>query len=166
MNNIWLPCRSDDRPRAVPKGATNLGLMGQYVEVPQTSRSPSNTLPAAPGRRFTHSPGVGPRRPFISPSTIRRDVRLREIRPGFGQLRTMWAYGLPFWMDAGGRDGLRPAMLRSPVVTRAAASWRAFQARGIISLRRDGRDAGSLARASASQARGSTSLCLQVSISE
>ena len=35
VNNIWLPRRSGDRPRVVPEGATNLGLMGQYVEIPQ-----------------------------------------------------------------------------------------------------------------------------------
>ena len=35
VNNIWLPRRSGDRPSVVPEGATNLGLIGQYVEVPQ-----------------------------------------------------------------------------------------------------------------------------------
>ena len=35
VNNIWLPRRSGDRPSVVPAGATNLGLIGQYVEVPQ-----------------------------------------------------------------------------------------------------------------------------------
>ncbi|MDQ0563243.1 oleate hydratase [Rhizobium mesoamericanum] len=34
-NNIWLPRKSTDRPRPVPEGATNLGLFGQYVEVPR-----------------------------------------------------------------------------------------------------------------------------------
>jgi oleate hydratase len=34
-NNIWMPRRRADRPRAVPEGATNLGLIGQYAEVPQ-----------------------------------------------------------------------------------------------------------------------------------
>jgi oleate hydratase len=33
VNNIWLPRRRVDRPRPVPEGATNLGLIGQYVEV-------------------------------------------------------------------------------------------------------------------------------------
>jgi oleate hydratase len=33
VNNIWLPRRRSDRPPAVPEGATNLGLIGQYVEV-------------------------------------------------------------------------------------------------------------------------------------
>jgi oleate hydratase len=33
VNNIWLPRRRTDRPRPVPEGATNLGLLGQYVEV-------------------------------------------------------------------------------------------------------------------------------------
>jgi oleate hydratase len=33
VNNIWLPRKRTDRPRAVPEGATNLGLIGQYVEV-------------------------------------------------------------------------------------------------------------------------------------
>jgi oleate hydratase len=35
VNNIWLPPRRGDRPPPVPKGATNLGLIGQYVEIPQ-----------------------------------------------------------------------------------------------------------------------------------
>jgi oleate hydratase len=33
VNNIWMPRRRGDRPPVVPKGATNLGLIGQYVEV-------------------------------------------------------------------------------------------------------------------------------------
>jgi oleate hydratase len=33
VNNIWMPRRRIDRPRPVPEGATNLGLIGQYVEV-------------------------------------------------------------------------------------------------------------------------------------
>ena len=35
VNNIWLPRRSGDRPQVVPEGVTNLGLIGQYVEVEQ-----------------------------------------------------------------------------------------------------------------------------------
>ena len=35
VNNVWLPRRQGDRPRVVPEGSTNLGLIGQYVEVPQ-----------------------------------------------------------------------------------------------------------------------------------
>ena len=35
VNNIWLPRRRGDRPPPVLKGATNLGLIGQYVEVPK-----------------------------------------------------------------------------------------------------------------------------------
>ncbi|HKN27773.1 MAG TPA: oleate hydratase, partial [Roseiarcus sp.] len=35
VNNIWLPRRQGDRPSVVPQGATNLGLIGQYVEVAQ-----------------------------------------------------------------------------------------------------------------------------------
>ena len=35
INNIWLPRIRSDRPAAVPEGATNLGLIGQYVEVPR-----------------------------------------------------------------------------------------------------------------------------------
>jgi oleate hydratase len=35
VNNIWLPRKQGDRPSVVPEGATNLGLIGQYVEVPQ-----------------------------------------------------------------------------------------------------------------------------------
>jgi oleate hydratase len=33
VNNIWLPRRRGDRPPVVPEGVTNLGLIGQYVEV-------------------------------------------------------------------------------------------------------------------------------------
>jgi oleate hydratase len=35
VNNIWLPRSGGDRPSAVPKGSTNLGLIGQYVEIPK-----------------------------------------------------------------------------------------------------------------------------------
>jgi len=35
VNNIWMPRRRTDRPRPVPEGSTNLGLIGQYVEVGQ-----------------------------------------------------------------------------------------------------------------------------------
>jgi oleate hydratase len=35
VNNIWLPRSRTDRPPVVPDGATNLGLIGQYVEVPR-----------------------------------------------------------------------------------------------------------------------------------
>ena len=35
VNNIWLTRRRGDRPSVVPEGATNLGLIGQYVEVPR-----------------------------------------------------------------------------------------------------------------------------------
>jgi oleate hydratase len=33
VNNIWLPRRKGDRPPVVPEGVTNLGLLGQYVEL-------------------------------------------------------------------------------------------------------------------------------------
>jgi oleate hydratase len=35
VNNIWMPRRRTDRPRPVPEGSTNFGLIGQYVEVEQ-----------------------------------------------------------------------------------------------------------------------------------
>ena len=35
VNNIWLPRGRNDRPPPVPKGSTNLGLVGQYVEMPK-----------------------------------------------------------------------------------------------------------------------------------
>ncbi len=35
VNNIWLPRKSGDRPPPVPQGSTNLGLIGQYVEMPR-----------------------------------------------------------------------------------------------------------------------------------
>jgi oleate hydratase len=33
VNNIWMPRKNTDRPSPVPAGATNIGLIGQYVEV-------------------------------------------------------------------------------------------------------------------------------------
>jgi oleate hydratase len=33
VNNIWLPRKHGDRPPVVPEGVTNLGLLGQYVEL-------------------------------------------------------------------------------------------------------------------------------------
>jgi oleate hydratase len=33
VNNIWMPRTQTNRPRPVPEGSTNLGLIGQYVEV-------------------------------------------------------------------------------------------------------------------------------------
>jgi oleate hydratase len=33
VNNIWMPRKRGDRPSVVPEGSTNLGLIGQYVEV-------------------------------------------------------------------------------------------------------------------------------------
>jgi oleate hydratase len=35
VNNIWLTRVRSDRPPVVLEGATNLGLIGQYVEVPR-----------------------------------------------------------------------------------------------------------------------------------
>src|SRR6516164_1584820 len=35
VNNIWLPRSRGDRPPPVLEGVTNLGLIGQYVEVPR-----------------------------------------------------------------------------------------------------------------------------------
>jgi oleate hydratase len=35
VNNIWMPRKRSDRPPPVPVGSTNLGLIGQYVEVGQ-----------------------------------------------------------------------------------------------------------------------------------
>jgi oleate hydratase len=35
VNNIWMPRSRTDRPPVVPEGVTNLGLIGQYVEVPR-----------------------------------------------------------------------------------------------------------------------------------
>jgi MCRA family len=39
VNNIWMPRKGSDRPRPVAEGATNLGLIGQYVEVPSPTGS-------------------------------------------------------------------------------------------------------------------------------
>lgn len=35
VNNIWMPRTRTNRPPPVPEGSTNLGLIGQYVEVEQ-----------------------------------------------------------------------------------------------------------------------------------
>jgi oleate hydratase len=35
VNNVWLPWRRGDMPPPVPEGATNLGLIGQYVDMPK-----------------------------------------------------------------------------------------------------------------------------------
>jgi oleate hydratase len=35
VNNIWLPRSRGDRPPPIPEKSTNLGLIGQYVEVPK-----------------------------------------------------------------------------------------------------------------------------------
>jgi len=35
VNNTWLPRRRRDRPPPVPEGSTNLGLIGEYVEMPR-----------------------------------------------------------------------------------------------------------------------------------
>lgn len=35
VNNVWLPWRRGDMPPPVPEVATNLGLIGQYVDMPK-----------------------------------------------------------------------------------------------------------------------------------
>jgi oleate hydratase len=35
VNNVWLPWSRGDMPPPVPNGATNLGLIGQYVDMPK-----------------------------------------------------------------------------------------------------------------------------------
>jgi oleate hydratase len=35
VNSVWMPRTRVDRPRPVPEGATNLGLLGQFAEVPR-----------------------------------------------------------------------------------------------------------------------------------
>jgi oleate hydratase len=35
VNNVWLPWSRGDMPSPVPEGATNLGLIGQYVDMPK-----------------------------------------------------------------------------------------------------------------------------------
>lgn len=35
VNNVWLPWSRGDMPPPVPEGATNLGLIGQYVDMPR-----------------------------------------------------------------------------------------------------------------------------------
>jgi oleate hydratase len=34
VNNVWLPWRRGDMPPPVPEGSTNLGLIGQYIDMP------------------------------------------------------------------------------------------------------------------------------------
>jgi oleate hydratase len=73
VNNIWLLRRRGDRPPVVPDGATNLGLIGQYVEVPQdiafTFEYSTRTAWEAVHRCSSAAP---PRRPFIRASSTRR----------------------------------------------------------------------------------------------
>ena len=35
VNSVWLPRRRRDQPRPIPEGATNLGFIGQFAEIPQ-----------------------------------------------------------------------------------------------------------------------------------
>ncbi len=35
VNNVWLPWSRGDMPPPVPEGSTNLGLIGQYVDMPK-----------------------------------------------------------------------------------------------------------------------------------
>jgi oleate hydratase len=35
VNNVWLPWRRGDMPPPVPQEATNLGLIGQYIDMPR-----------------------------------------------------------------------------------------------------------------------------------
>ena len=50
VNNIWLKRSRGDRPPVVPEGSTNLGFIGQYVELEQGHRF---------HLRIFHSLGVG-----------------------------------------------------------------------------------------------------------
>ena len=78
VNNIWLRRQRGDRPPVVPEGVTDLGLIGQYVEVEQdiaftfgildshgvgSDLSPAEARPAAPA-------------PSIRASGIRRECSL------------------------------------------------------------------------------------------
>src|SRR5205085_10758922 len=78
VNNIWLPRSRGNRPPPVPEGATSLGLIGQYVEVPREIPSPSSAPPARRGKQFTACSSAAPhRRRFIRASTIRRRCSTR-----------------------------------------------------------------------------------------
>jgi oleate hydratase len=35
VNNVWLPWSRGDMPTPVPEGSTNLGLIGQYIDMPR-----------------------------------------------------------------------------------------------------------------------------------
>lgn len=35
VNSVWLPHKRSDQPGPIPEGATNLGFLGQFVEVPK-----------------------------------------------------------------------------------------------------------------------------------
>ena len=73
VNNIWLPRKSGDRPPVVPEGVTNLGLLGQYVELEQdiafTFEYSTRTAWEAVHRLTS---AARRRRPSIRASTIRR----------------------------------------------------------------------------------------------
>jgi oleate hydratase len=34
VNSVWMPRRRRDQPGTVPEGATNLGFIGQFADVP------------------------------------------------------------------------------------------------------------------------------------
>ena len=53
VNNIWLPRKSGDRPPVVPEGVTNLGLIGQYVELERDIAFTFEYSTRTPGRRST-----------------------------------------------------------------------------------------------------------------
>jgi myosin-crossreactive antigen len=73
VNNIWMPRSRTDRPRPVPEGATNLGLIGQYVEVPRDIAFTIEYSAARRGKRsISCSSAARRRRRFIRASTIRR----------------------------------------------------------------------------------------------
>ena len=73
VNSVWMPRRRSDRPRVVPEGATNLGFLGQFAEVPQEVAFTIEYPPARRGKRSTACYGAVLRhRPFIRASTIQR----------------------------------------------------------------------------------------------
>ena len=102
VNNIWLPRSVGDRPPAVPKGSTNLGLIGQYVEIPKdiaftieysvraawdSDLLPAQARPRAAARLSgpVRSEGAVRRAESVCLSVIRAADRSRRCRPRLHQ---------------------------------------------------------------------------------
>ena len=112
VNNIWLKRKRGDRPPVVPEGMTNLGLLGQYVELEREITFTFDIPRARPSKPFACSRVVTRRRPSIAANTIRRAC---------GRLRKC------FWVD---EDLGEDREARAPSHLRARGPCRPLCARG------------------------------------